>query len=104
MARAARLGSSTLQKKRTPTRTRMARRSITLATALLAVLATGYAAGQREIVPVTDAMLRNPDPADWLMWRRTLDSWGYSPLDDIDRRNVSRLTLAWSVDLDAAPS
>ena len=32
------------------------------------------------------------------------DSWGYSPLDDIDRRNVARLTLAWSVDLDAAPS
>ena len=62
------------------------------------------AAAQREIVPVTDAMLAQPDPADWLMWRRTLDSWGYSPLDDIDRRNVARLTLAWSVDLDAAPS
>ena len=38
------------------------------------------------------------------MWRRTADSWGYSPLDDIDRRNVARLTLAWSVDLDEAPS
>ena len=41
-------------------------------------------------------MLRNPDPADWLMWRRTLDSWGYSPLDQIDRSNVARLQLVWS--------
>lgn len=24
-------------------------------------------------VPVTDALLQDPDPADWLMWRRTLD-------------------------------
>ena len=72
--------------------------------ALSAVLLAGAAAGQHAIVPVTDAMLRDPDPADWMMWRRTLDSWGYSPLDAIDRDNVARLTLAWSVDLDAAPS
>ena len=37
------------------------------------------------IVPVTDAMLQGPPPEDWLMWRRTLDGWGYSPLDQIDR-------------------
>jgi alcohol dehydrogenase (cytochrome c) len=48
------------------------------------------------LVPVTDATLRNPDPADWLMWRRTLDSWGYSPLDQIDRENVGRLKMVWS--------
>src|SRR5882672_771149 len=47
-------------------------------------------------VPVTDAMLRNPDPADWLMWRRTLNSWGYSPLTQITRGNVRQLALAWS--------
>jgi alcohol dehydrogenase (cytochrome c) len=49
-----------------------------------------------EFVPVTDAMLQNPDPADWLMWRRTLDNWGYSPLDQIDRRNVAQLKLVWT--------
>jgi PQQ-dependent dehydrogenase (methanol/ethanol family) len=54
------------------------------------------AAAQRALTPVTDAMLRNPDPADWLMWRRTLNSWGYSPLDQIDRSNVARLQLIWS--------
>ena len=30
-----------------------------------------------EFVPVTDAMLRDPAPEDWLMWRRTLDGWGF---------------------------
>ena len=47
--------------------------------------------------PVTDAMLANPDPGDWLSWRRSLDGSGYSPLKQIDRDNVSRLRLAWSL-------
>jgi len=51
--------------------------------------------------PVTDAMLQNPPSADWLMWRRTLDSWGYSPLDQVDAVNVSRLQLAWARGLGA---
>ena len=46
--------------------------------------------------PVTDAMLQDPEPGDWLMWRRTLDSWGYSPLDQIDRENVDRLRMVWT--------
>lgn len=54
--------------------------------------------------PVTDATLTNPAPGDWLMWRRTADSWGYSPLDQIDRDNVGELELAWSMELDSAPS
>ncbi len=47
-------------------------------------------------VPVTDEMLRNPDDGDWLMWRRTLDGWGYSPLDQVNRDNVGRLRLVWT--------
>ena len=27
--------------------------------------------------PVTEAMLLDPDPADWINWRRTLDGWGF---------------------------
>ena len=46
--------------------------------------------------PVTDAMLENPDPADWINWRRTLDGWGYSQLDQINRDNVDQLQLIWS--------
>jgi alcohol dehydrogenase (cytochrome c) len=41
-------------------------------------------------------MLAKPDPADWLMWRRTLDSWGYSPLNQINRSNVADLRMVWT--------
>ena len=54
-----------------------------------------------DFVPVTDAVLQDPDPADWLMWRRTLDSWGYSPLDQIDRENVGDLRMVWTRALSA---
>src|SRR5688572_13299018 len=47
-------------------------------------------------VPVTDEMLWKPSPANWLSWRRTLDSFGYSPLDQIDRSNVSKLKMVWT--------
>ena len=50
----------------------------------------------RNFKPVTEAMLLNPDPADWLHWRRTLDGWGYSPLTQINRQNAQQLQLAWS--------
>ena len=45
---------------------------------------------------VTDAILQDPDPADWLNWRRTLDGWGYSPLDEITTENAQDLQLVWS--------
>src|SRR5499427_10206688 len=48
------------------------------------------------LTPVTDAMLRNPPPSDWLMWRRTFDGYGYSPLDQINKNNVKDLQVAWT--------
>ena len=48
------------------------------------------------IDPVTDAELQDPSPDEWLMWRRTLNGWGYSPLDQIDRDNVADLRMVWS--------
>ena len=60
-------------------------------------LAVAQAAAQSApFVPVTDAMIQQPDPQDWLSWRRTLDSWGYSPLAEIDRDNVDGLRLVWA--------
>jgi alcohol dehydrogenase (cytochrome c) len=53
--------------------------------------------------PVTDAMLRDPDPADWLMYSRTYDAQRYSPLTQITRRNVNAMALAWSKPLAAGP-
>ena len=63
---------------------------------LLSGFGTGFAQNPREFVPVTDQMLQSPAPVDWLMWRRTLDSWGYSPLDEINRENVGELRMVWS--------
>jgi len=47
-------------------------------------------------VPVTDSMLRNPSPDDWLMIRGNYQAWSYSPLTDINRENVSELRLQWA--------
>ena len=46
--------------------------------------------------PVTDDLLSDPPPGDWLSWRRTLDGHGYSPLNQITRETVGELKLAWS--------
>jgi len=52
--------------------------------------------GDRPFVPVTDEMLWKPNPADWLTWRRTLDSWGFSPLNQINRSNVAQMKMTWT--------
>ena len=48
------------------------------------------------IRPVTDAELENPSDDEWLMWRRTLNGWGSSPLDQINRDNVGDLRMVWT--------
>ncbi len=71
-----------------------------LAACVLGSLGVGFGAAAQTppqaFVPVTDAMLRNPPPGDWLMFRRTYNAWGYSPLDQIDRKNVNGLQLVWT--------
>src|SRR5215471_1588810 len=49
----------------------------------------------KNYVPVTDEMLRNPDPGDWIMIRRNYQAWSYSLLTQINATNVKRLRLAW---------
>jgi alcohol dehydrogenase (cytochrome c) len=49
-----------------------------------------------KISPVTDALLDNPPPSDWLLWRRTYDDFGFSPLKQINKSNVSDLRVAWA--------
>tara|TARA_B100001971_G_scaffold204698_1_gene221165 strand:- start:2524 stop:4281 length:1758 start_codon:yes stop_codon:yes gene_type:complete len=65
-------------------------------TACAAAGLTAHAQSSAEFVPVTDAMLQAPAPEDWLMWRRTPDGWGYSPLDQITRENVGELRMVWT--------
>ena len=50
----------------------------------------------KNYVPVTDAMLRNPDPADWLMIRRDYKASSFSTLNQITTQNVNDLRLVWS--------
>lgn len=50
---------------------------------------------------VDSAELDNPPAEDWLNWRRTPDGHGHSPLTQISRDNVSRLSLNWSMAMHA---
>ena len=66
------------------------------ATLLLCLTLGGFTAGAQTYPPVTDERLENPEPANWLMYRRTYDSQGYSPLDEINTENVDRLKPLWT--------
>ena len=39
--------------------------------------------------------LISPNPADWTYWRRTPNSQGFTPLDQINKVTVNDLSLAW---------
>jgi PQQ-dependent dehydrogenase (methanol/ethanol family) len=49
----------------------------------------------KDFVRVTDEMLRNPPPGDWLTIRRDVFASNYSPLTQITRDNAPDLQLAW---------
>lgn len=46
---------------------------------------------------VSDERLRNPEPGNWLMFRREYSGSGYSPLDQITPDNVGRLEPVWTM-------
>ena len=48
---------------------------------------------------VSAEMLLNPSPNDWLLWHRTYDNQGFSPLQQINRDNVADLQLSWTFPL-----
>ena len=49
----------------------------------------------KDFVPVTEQMLQNPSPDDWLMASRTYDNQRFSPLNQINKRNVGQLRMSW---------
>jgi alcohol dehydrogenase (cytochrome c) len=53
---------------------------------------------------VSSEELANPAPADWTYWRRSPQSQGYTPLDQITTENVSSLSLAWVWGMEAGRS
>ncbi len=80
-------------------------RAASIATAAQPATTTSQAQAPRGItvagvvknyIPVTDAMLRNPDPSDWLMLRHDYKATYFSPLNQITAQNVNDLHLVWS--------
>jgi len=47
-------------------------------------------------VSITNERLHNPESGDWMSYRRSYDVTAFSPLDDINRRNVDDLRVVWS--------
>src|SRR5690606_25333247 len=54
--------------------------------------------------PVTEEMLASPPQGSWLGWRGTRDAQGFSPLKKINKNNVGKLQLAWSLALPPGPN
>ena len=77
--------------------------AITAALAFCSVSLVPAALGQEnpltQYSSVSNLQLQNPAPEDWLMWRRTYDLSGHSPLTQISSDNVAYLELAWQTPL-----
>jgi alcohol dehydrogenase (cytochrome c) len=56
------------------------------------------------LTPLDDAAMRAPAAGDWLMWRRTYDGQGFSPLKQIDRKNAAALKPAFTWSLAISPN
>ncbi|HXC20780.1 MAG TPA: PQQ-binding-like beta-propeller repeat protein [Steroidobacteraceae bacterium] len=52
-----------------------------------------------KVTPASDAMLRDPAAGDWLMWRGSYATLGYSRLDQINTKTVRNLGVAWTLAL-----
>jgi len=46
--------------------------------------------------PVTQQRLENPEDGNWLLYRRTYNGYGYSPLKQITPENVKSLVPVWT--------
>lgn len=64
--------------------------------ALATLAVSASMAAPSEYKPVTDVRLKNPEPANWLQYRGNYAGWGYSPLEQINEKNVGQLKLAWA--------
>jgi alcohol dehydrogenase (cytochrome c) len=65
---------------------------------LLPFLCAGVEAqdASSEWEPISAQRLQSPEPGDWLGYRRTYDVTAFSPLREINRRNVDELRPVWA--------
>src|SRR5450756_179336 len=62
----------------------------------VSLIALGTGATGQTFAPVTEEVLANPDPSDWLMLNRTFDEQRFSPLNQVNNANVGQLRMAWA--------
>jgi alcohol dehydrogenase (cytochrome c) len=74
-------------------RTRLLVAFVALSVITLSLLAQNQQTNN--FVSVTDEILKNPSPNDWLMFSRTYDAQRFSPLKQINKQNVGQLRVAW---------
>ena len=63
---------------------------------LCGVIAPAAEAQVKNFTPVTQEMLLNPSPDDWLLMSRTYDEQRFSPLKQITKQNVAQLRMVWA--------
>ena len=68
--------------------TRVVAKSCAALVASILLLGSGKA-GAQVTAPGTE------DPNNWPQYHRTSNAWRYSPLDQINKTNVSKLKVAW---------
>src|SRR6201999_1504430 len=65
--------------------------------AFTCLISTAAVAGPIEnYSAVTTDRLENPEPGNWMLYRRTYDAQGYSPLDQINTSNAKDLVPVWT--------
>jgi len=70
---------------------------IQIATLLgLALIPAAFAAQAVDYKPVTHERLVNPEPGNWLHAKGNYQGWSYTPLEQINTRNVKKLVPVWS--------
>jgi alcohol dehydrogenase (cytochrome c) len=50
----------------------------------------------KDYTPVSEDMLRHPDPNDWLQMRGNYEGYGFSKLTQVNKDNVGNLQLVWA--------
>jgi alcohol dehydrogenase (cytochrome c) len=78
-------------------------RALKLVVGVMVLAVAAVQAGETGFVPVTDKMLLNPSPDDWLMYSRTYDAQRFSPLKQITKSNVGQLREAFKKELGNGP-
>jgi alcohol dehydrogenase (cytochrome c) len=57
-----------------------------------------------KITPVSEKMIASPPDGEWFGWRRTRDAQGFSPLKQINKSNVGKMQMTWSLALPPGPN